>query len=57
MEKIIKRVKYSVTEEKDFEFWLSKNPAEKLSALAHLRMNYPGGKRIVKVIKKVRNDF
>ncbi|HEX5172462.1 MAG TPA: hypothetical protein VFW11_24970 [Cyclobacteriaceae bacterium] len=57
MEKIIKRVKYSDAEEEDFEFWLSKSPEEKLTALTRMRINYHGGKRMVKVLRKVRNDF
>jgi hypothetical protein len=57
MEKIIKRVKYSEAEERDFDFWLSKSPVEKLSALTQLRLNYHGGKRMARVIRKVRNDF
>ncbi len=57
MEKIIKRVKYSDSEEEDFEFWLSKTPQEKLTALTKLRTGYHGGQRMVKVIKKIKRDF
>jgi hypothetical protein len=56
MKKEIRRVTHREAAQLDDQYWEQKTPQEKLSALTRLRVQFHGGKRLVKVISRIPYD-
>ena len=58
MEKVVKKRKLSdITFLEDLEYWLSKSPEERISAVEYLRRNHYGDiGRIQKTVKVIQLD-
>ena len=60
MDKTIKLVKKSDAEQQDFEYWLSKNPSERMDSLQYLRNlvyelkneDRKGFQRVFRIVKR-----